>query len=291
MSLARITIHSSQFPENVGRDLLHSLRSRQLNHKFHYDSVKQTRKWLALHETYSPARTDPDCVGTYDRAFTAAAERIHAPSVHLIGLGCGGGQKDTRLLELLAQPGRKLFYTPLDVSTAMVLVARNAALSIVPEAHCFPFVCDLATAGDLPETLASSTPPLPPGTVRLITFFGMLPNFEPGIAFPLLARLPSSSDCLLISANLAPGPDAAASMRHILPLYDNELTRDWLMTFLLDLGISEDDGELRFLIETGPPPVCLPRVPRGALGGWSASHHAFSRRCASGQGRGPLRNS
>jgi len=61
MTLARIAVHSSQFPDNVRRALLESLRTRQVNHKFHYDSVKQTQKWLALHQAYSPSRHDPDC--------------------------------------------------------------------------------------------------------------------------------------------------------------------------------------------------------------------------------------
>ena len=109
------------------RDLLESLRTRQVNHKFHYDSVKQTQQWLALHQAYSPSRTDADCAAAYDRSFAAAAARMAARRVHLIGLGCGGGQKDTRLLQLLQDSGKEAFYTPSDVSTAMVLVARQAA--------------------------------------------------------------------------------------------------------------------------------------------------------------------
>ena len=73
-SLVGVAIHASQFPENVRRDLLDSLRRRRVNHKFHYDSVKQTQKWLALHEAYSPARTDTDCRRIYDRSFAVAAE-------------------------------------------------------------------------------------------------------------------------------------------------------------------------------------------------------------------------
>ena len=49
-SVANVTIHASQFPEAVRRDLIESLRTRQVNHKFHYDSVKQTHQWLALHQ-------------------------------------------------------------------------------------------------------------------------------------------------------------------------------------------------------------------------------------------------
>ena len=70
-----VRIHPSQFPENVRRDLLASLRTRRVNHKFHYDSVKQTQKWLALHEAHSPARYDKNCLTTYDEAFIATARK------------------------------------------------------------------------------------------------------------------------------------------------------------------------------------------------------------------------
>ena len=66
-TVVNVAIHSSQFPENVRRDLLDSLRARQVNHKFHYDNIKQTQKWLLLHATLSPSRTDPDCAAAYER--------------------------------------------------------------------------------------------------------------------------------------------------------------------------------------------------------------------------------
>ena len=298
-SVANITVHASQFPENVRRDLLESLRTRQVNHKFHYDSVKQTQQWLALHQAFSPSRNDTDCAAVYDRSFEAAAVRVEAARVHLIGLGCGGGQKDTRLLTLLKARGKTVFYTPCDVSTAMVLVARQAAASVIPESDCFPLVCDLATAEDLPAVLDASerstcceavelspSPGIahpPPHeirssrrkeahsisgkgsqslltsaatahgfTPRLITFFGMLPNFEPQTILPKLAGLARPNDWLLFSANLAPGPDYAAGVRRVLPQYDNPLTRDWLLTFLLDLGVERGDGDLRFTVEDDP---------------------------------------
>lgn len=245
-STANVTIHASQFPESVRRDLLESLRTGEVNHKFHYDSVKQTQKWLALHEAYSPSRTDPDCAAIYDRGFEAVARRIQAQRVHLIGLGCGGGQKDTRLLKLIQSRGKEIFYTPSDVSTAMVLVAREAAKEAVAEKNCYPLVCDLATAEDLPEVLENMAAP---EAARIITFFGMIPNFEPEVILPRLAALLRPEDLLLFSANLAPGLDYAEGVRRILPLYDNALTRDWLTTFLTDLGVEAGDGEMIFKIE------------------------------------------
>ena len=86
---------------------------------------------------------------------------------------------------------------------------------------------------------------------RLFTFFGMIPNFEPEEIVPKLASLTGPKDLLLFSANLAPGADYAAGLGKILPQYDNDLTRDWLMAFLLDLGVERRDGHLRFAVEEG----------------------------------------
>jgi L-histidine Nalpha-methyltransferase len=256
-SVANVTIHASQFPEQVRKDLLASFRTRRINHKFHYDSIKQTQRWLALHQAYSPSRTDPECFRIYEAGFAAAAGKVLQPKVHLIGLGCGGGQKDARLLQMLKSQGKNVAYTPSDVSTAMVLVAREAALTVVSDEDCFPLVCDLSTADDLDEVLDAR---LAPDVGRVITFFGMIPNFEPGMILPKLAKLIRREDLLLFSANLAPGADYRAGIQKILPLYDNELTRDWLMTVLLDVGIERGDGDLRFQIEADPAGGPLQRI-------------------------------
>ncbi|MGA9778959.1 MAG: L-histidine N(alpha)-methyltransferase [Verrucomicrobiia bacterium] len=261
-SCANVVIHPSQFPENVRRDLLASLRTRRVNHKFHYDSVKQTQKWLALHQAQSPTRNNADCQAIYEKCFAAAAQ-IKSRRVDVIGLGCGGGQKDTRLLKRLKARGKEIVYTPCDVSPAMVLTARQTALAVLPEENCFPFVCDLATTGDLqkiiregrrvggPNRFGTATRRPSLGGARLVTFFGMIPNFEPQDILPKLTALIRPKDFLLFSANLAPGSDYAAGMKKILAQYDNALTRDWLITFLLDLGVERRDGQLRFGIENG----------------------------------------
>jgi uncharacterized SAM-dependent methyltransferase len=244
-SVINVAIHASQFPEKVRRDLLESLRTRRVNHKFHYDSIKQTQKWLALHQAYSPTRTDADCAAIYDRGFAAAAAGVKSKAVHVISLGCGGGQKDTRLLKLLKMAGRGIFYIPCDVSVAMVLTASRTALAVIPETNCFPLVCDLATTDGLSDILVTRHP-------SLVTFLGMIPNFEPQIILPKLASLVHPKDLLLFSANLAPGKNYATGVKKVLTQYDNPLTCGWLMTFLLDLGVERNDGELGFKIEDDP---------------------------------------
>jgi L-histidine Nalpha-methyltransferase len=243
---ANVEIHSSQFPEQIRRDLLESLRSRQIAHKFHYDSVKQTQKWLALHQQFSPSRNDENCRAIYERSFEAVAKQIKSEKLHIISLGCGGGQKDSRLIQALKRRANEIFYTPCDVASAMVLTARNATLPVLSETRIFPLVCDLQTATDLPSVLNL---PRMRGTRRIVTFFGMIPNFEPKDILPKLASVIRPKDVLLFSANLAPGDDYAGGTKRILPQYDNHLTRDWLSTFLADLGISKSDGTLHFKIE------------------------------------------
>jgi L-histidine Nalpha-methyltransferase len=244
--LAHVAVHSTLFPENVQRDLLQSLRARRVDPKFHYASYNQSRKWLALHEAFSPSRIDADCAAVYDKSYAAAAAALHSPRVRLIGLGCGGGQKDARLLNSLAGQGREISYTPCDISLALVLTSSLAAQAAVPGIGCHPLICDLAGADDLPRVFDTQEgAPI----VHLLSFFGIIPNFEPEVIMPRLAALVRPGDLLLFSANLAPGPGYAAGVQHVLPGYDNPQTRDWLLTFLLDLGVEPGDGAIQFSIE------------------------------------------
>jgi len=90
----------------------------------------------------------------------------------------------------------------------------------------------------------------PPAAIRLLTFFGLIPNFEPQLILPKLRALVRPNDLLLLSANLAPGHDYEAGVRRILPQYDNAPTRDWLLTFLFDLGVENRDGDIQWSVET-----------------------------------------
>ncbi len=245
MSGANVFIDRSQFPENVRRDLLDSLRARAINHKFHYESHKQAAKWLALHEAYSPARRDDSCLRIYDDAFRGAMAALDTKKVHLIGLGCGGGQKEARLLELLNAPA-SIRYTASDVSLPLVLAAQEAAQKFVPRENSQSLICDLATTTELAAALDA----INQTERRLVTLFGIIPNFEPAPLLSRVAALLRPGDLLLMSANLAPGPDYAAGVQRVLPQYDNEPTRDWLLTLLLDLGFERDDGALCFTIQS-----------------------------------------
>jgi uncharacterized SAM-dependent methyltransferase len=129
---------------------------------------------------------------------------------------------------------------PLVLASALEAEKVNANLT------CRPLVCDLALTHDLPQILDQRDES---GTPRIITLFGMIPNFEPDLILPKLADLLRAEDLLLLSANLVPGPDYRAGVQRVMPGYDNPETRAWLLAFLYDLGAERDDGTVDFSIE------------------------------------------
>ncbi len=253
----QVFVHPSQFPDQVYQDYLVGFSGKQINHKFHYDSVKQSQKWLKIHQKYSPSRNNQDCVDIYDKCFQKTAETLDKfSSIQLIGLGCGGGTKDTLLLSYLSNQKRELIYYPLDVSLSLSIIAAQKARSSFHELSVQPIVCDLLHADDLMLQINKRDEQ----ERRIITFFGMIPNFSPQQILPILNNFLTEGDLLLLSANLAPGSDYVRGIEKILPQYDNELTKDWLITVLEDVGVNRDNGSIKFSIKDDDKNHNLKRV-------------------------------
>lgn len=245
-STVKVEIHRSQFPDRLRAELADCLRLRRINHKFHYESHKQVRRWLSLHEAHSPARTDIGVERIYENAFEAiAAELSEAKSIQVISLGSGGGRKDASLLGRLAEGGVAISYTPLDVSVGLALTSRETALPHVSAERIRPLVCDLATVDDWGSILHVGDEN---ADRRVFLFFGMLPNFEPSEIMGRFNGLVREDDLLLCSANLAPGEDYESGVQRILPQYDNEATRSWLATLPNDLGLEVEPDDIVFSI-------------------------------------------
>jgi len=256
-AIASITIHESQWPASLASQLRDSLRRRQINSKFHYESPRQVRQWLRLHEAHSPARQEADFRATYQPAFDGVLKRLGQEAVQLIGLGCGGGQKETALLRALVQGDCPVGFLAADVSTGMVITTLQAAWRHLDPARCSGLVCDLSLVHDLAALFEAQTNS---GARRLITFFGLIPNFEPEVTQAVLEHLVRPGDLFLCSANLAPGPDYRRGVEQVLPQYDNALTRDWLSILLADVGLESDAGDIRFSIEEVPAGGGLLRI-------------------------------
>jgi L-histidine N-alpha-methyltransferase len=243
-SALSVLVHESRFPGRARAAYLKSFRERRMNHQFHYDTEKQAQRWLAIHEAYSPARTDSDCLQTYARAFSEINKSLNPLKMALISLGCGGGQKD---VELLRATGGASEYFPADVSSTLALTAHFAVTKEFPRQTSRAVALDLAEAKDLANFLTEAP--------RLIAFFGMLPNFEPHEVLPQLAASLRADDFLLVSANLAPGSDYRAGVEKVFPQYNNDLTRQWLATVLQDAGLEVNAADLEFRVAEGIEPL------------------------------------
>lgn len=259
-----LIFHASRFPDRVAASLRQSLLSRRVDQKFHYESRRQARQWLALHEAHSPARRDAGVQNVYAAAFEHVTRQRLDDQLHVIGLGSGGGQKEVALLSRLTAAGRTLSFTAVDVSPSLVLTSLVRVEQSVPGIKIPPeeslpagVVCDLGHELNPFEDFESL---IPANASRVCTFFGMLPNFEPGPVLERLGRVLRHEDHLLLSANLAPGDDYSNGVRQVLPQYDNCLTRDWLMTLLIDLGLQPGDGTLLWEVETCPLGTGLLRI-------------------------------
>lgn len=253
-----VWVNHSQLPEKYLRDWLECLSSRTMQHKFLYESSRQAARWLDVHQAFSPARRDPAVLQMYATGFAEVAQNWRGSPVQLLGLGCGGGHKEVQLAVALELRRHKVHFVAADVSLPLVLTARHrfAAIMPNPSQHVVSgWVVDLAEAD-----LAGSVSDVAGTGKRLVTFFGMIPNFEPQFIFPRLAKLVRAQDRLLMSANLAPGADYRAGVESILPLYDNSPTRRWLLGPLEATGLVEEDVELNFTLKSTSPHTELLRV-------------------------------
>lgn len=241
-----VAVHPSLFPAAVQARLRSSFKNRRIHGAFHYDTARRAHRWMQVHAAHSPAITAIDARSIYDQAARDAVSGVVPGPLGCIGLGCGSGHKEARVVAALAAGGSSVTYLPLDVSVPLVLVARDAALAKVPGVPIHPIAADLT---DTPDLGASIDPLLSPGAGRWFTLFGMLPNFEPAFLFERLASWLRTGDRLLFSANLAPGPDLGGGVLKVLPQYDNPETNAWLRTILEDHGVSADAGVVEFRIE------------------------------------------
>lgn len=245
-----IDIHSDLFPAEEGLAACLALENGRVLPRLHYQSERQAARWLALYERWSPFVSRPAFRSTFATAFEAVA-RDGRTRFDLVALGCGGAQKEAALLDRLQVAG---WDGPVAVIDASVPLLTDAVLRLrerLPVEQVHALAASLPGVRGLHEWLDAKLSAKRP---RLFTLFSVVPNFVPDEIVPSLAELLRPGDRLLCSVNLAP-VERAAVERTILPQYDNEETRTWLLAFLEQSGVRGEDGELTFALRhhAGPP--------------------------------------
>ncbi len=235
-----LTFHDSQYPSRVAEQLCQGLRAKRLSGKFLYESPAQAQRWLMYHQAYSPSRTESALLSLYQQSFQAALRTLSSEALHYISIGCGGGAKDSLFLQSATPLCPTLFFTPMDISAALVIETMRRLHHTLGDLPSFPLVIDLEAEPDLTPFLELHETP---DMRRLLTCFGMIPNFDYQTFLPYIRRLMRPSDVLLLSVNLSPTPYPDAGP-HTIPQYDNPPARAWFIGLLENLGFSAADLDL-----------------------------------------------
>ncbi|MFM9022449.1 MAG: hypothetical protein ACKOK7_01670 [Solirubrobacterales bacterium] len=250
-----VVVHESVHPEALAAELRDGLVGGEVATRQHYVSARQARLWREIAAAFSPARDEADGVRAYDAVNGLVADRVAGAGAHVIGLGCGDGAKERRLLDALAGTG-PLTATPVDVSLPLVQVAVDRLAGAAGTALGRPVVCDLGlAAADLPAMVGEAPGP------RVVTLYGILPGMEAFAAMAAALSLLRPGDLLAVSANLLPERDDA--LEALTAQYDNEHTRRWLGALVEDAGLRPGQADVRIgeLSEPGTGAVA-------AVGAW-----------------------
>jgi L-histidine N-alpha-methyltransferase len=257
LSLDVVRIHGSLRASHQRVLRRAALESGVLDPSFHYQSVRQSELWMEVHRRHAPAAVDPSFMRIFQQVAESLSVAVAGRAVHVLGLGAGGGEKESLILQILRESGCTVRYTPIDVSVELALASAEVALPFV-EGPIVPVAADLRSLAQTDANLLFETS----AEVRLVTAFGLLPNFVPSEIFRLLSNLLRPGDLLAVSANLAPAgnlADASAAVdfkqcyekacQRIVPQYDNAETRRWLRQVLVDWGLDSLLGETCFGLE------------------------------------------
>jgi uncharacterized SAM-dependent methyltransferase len=265
-----VTIHPSQQPDQIEDQVARALKSRRLPAKLHYLTPQQARRWLEVHAAYAPSGAIAGATaGAYGRVFDDLAQRINGRPVQVVSLGCGGGQKDARLLRALDTACCPARYLAVDAGLSLVLIASDAVASAVPACLIRRLVADLDALDDWRDHLERGGER---DELQLFCAFGITPNSDADLLIERIARQTVPGDLLLISANIHDPDDPKHCLRAILKQYDNPQTRRWLTTFFADLDWPVTPGQLVFGLHEQESParisatLTLPRPQATTIG-------------------------
>lgn len=213
----------------IVQELSEAVEARDLPEKFFYWSPLSVRTWLAL-------AADPAFDGLRHcwKQLATKTKWLLEPfeeSVPVISFGAGDGATDRLLLDPVRQSGREQRYYPVDASQALLEMACAGAEDL-----------DIETAGikaDISSPMhlvfasdAAESPKL------LLLSGNTLGGFDPLDHIRHMAQCLHPGDRLVLDAEIYQGDETA--------LYDEEAMRQFAFAPLAGLGVSSEEGEVRF---------------------------------------------
>ncbi len=243
-----VRIDESVSPSAHRAGMLAALEAGRVDNRFHYVGERSAAMWRALASAHSPAQAE-DGLAAYDAAARAAIAAVPAGPVHVIGVACGDGVKERRLLGALVSAGHAdVRATAVDVSVPLVSAAADAMGAVPGVGGTDAVAVDITAVGDLSPILGDRRP----GS-RVVTLFGVVSTLGPGSLIPALSLL-APGDVLMVSANLL--PERPGARDDVMAQYDNPPTRAWLMAVLEDIGLGRA-GDIAMRWDDAPDALAI----------------------------------
>ncbi len=212
----------------IVQELTEAVEARDLPEKFFYWSPLAVRAWLER-------AADPAFAGLH-RAWEQLAAKAawllepFAPPIQVISLGAGDGATDRLLLDAIRQAGREQRYFPVDASQALLEMACAGAEDLDIETSGIK--ADISSPMHL--VFASDAAESP----KLLLMSGnTLGGFDPLDQVKHVAQCMHGEDRLILDAEIF---ETDGSAPHVDSL------RQFAFAPLAALGVSADDGEIRF---------------------------------------------
>jgi uncharacterized SAM-dependent methyltransferase len=250
-----IEFHSSVWGQTSISALSQALRQRDLPSSFLYKGAYSSCLWERLHLAHAPSCQEAAEVSLHAQGIGFLKTQLPDSVFHLVSLGCGLAEKEMLFFRQLGD--RIASVRLVDVSVELACEAKRRLSAIQSGLSIHATVADLSQSVRWKDLVgeAGTTP-------RVITLFGMVPNFDPTVLFERLSALMHSGEWLLLDANLIPDSTASDEWvpESILFQYDNKECRQWLVASLAELGIYTSSGRLVFSSDVVEAGVSLPRI-------------------------------
>jgi Histidine-specific methyltransferase, SAM-dependent len=216
---------------DIAQEFAEAMEARDLPEKFFYWFPRSAAEWSALighAELYG---------GLWDTWKELAANNgdlaRHFPKrAPVISFGAGDGSRDRLLMDSLKKAGSECFYFPVDASQAMLEMACAGADD--EDIETVGIKADISSPVHLVYAADAADPP------RLFILSGnTMGSFDPLAEIRYVAQCMKPEDRLIIDGEIHDGEKSMARR-------DNPAARKFLSTLLANVGIGEDDGEIRF---------------------------------------------
>jgi uncharacterized SAM-dependent methyltransferase len=216
---------------DIAQEFVEAIEARDLPEKFFYWFPRSAMEWGAL-------AGDPDLYGGLSESWSSIAADAatiagqFGRKLPVISFGAGDGRRDCRLIGALKLTGVEVVYYPVDASQAMLEMACNSADDEDVEATGIK--ADISSPVHLVYAADAAEEP------RLLIMAGnTMGSFDPLAEVRYLQQCMKPDDRLLIDGEVY---DDVESMKR----RDNPAVRKFLWAMLGSVGISSDDGEIKF---------------------------------------------